>query len=1018
MSKVLDEIAAQRYVFAVDPWKITENRFDSSTNQVSESIFSLANEYMGCRGNFEECLTSNTLEGCYIGGIYFKERWNYIWERPGFVRYGNSIINTTNWLVIKICIDGEDFSMDNSDFSGYIRELDMQKGIVTRSLVFQTESGLRTSLKWERFISHDDRHLAAIRLSVTAINHEQPIRIEMALDSTKENSEFGTSTVQCRGVGSGSNASSSRLAMNVISTGQYYQHQMRVGTNGVDVYDEDFTVRDRYVSRTYTFNPKKGREYHFDKLVSVWTSRDMGYPYGLISKECDSTSVDSQIENGILDFLQKNSESHLRECSSLGYEALKKEHSMHLASVWDNIDIEIMGDPIAQQGIRFCTFQLLSTYLGNDSYLNVAPKGHTGENYNGRAFWDTESYCLPFYLFANPEAARGLVEYRYNGLDAARERAKELDHAGAVFPMTTMDGTEDCATWEYSLGEVHANSIIAYAVFIYANVTGDREYLYSKGAEVLVEIARFWASRCDYIPNRSGYGINIVMGPDEWHQFVNNDFYTNYMAKWVLEYTADLVGEMNAKSTRDMDILREKSGFDISEVETWRRVADGLIINWDPEYGIYPQDDGFMSLALYYREHLDAQRDLPVERKWTVEKKLKYQMLKQPSVLLAMYYMSHCFSLGEKIDNYRFYEQRTAHGSSLSPCIHSILASEIGRHSQAYDYYLHAARTDLDDRGHNTHEGLHITSMAGTWMSIVCGFGGLRYGGNILSFSPVLPDAWEGYSFKLRYRNSVIKVNVNKQCSEFKILAGPDVRAEVYGEEVVITSDATSMNLPAEFLGRPRLKAVIFDLDGVLVDTARCHFKAWKAIADAECIYFDEKINERLKGVSRMESLSIIMERANKTYSEKELQELAQKKNALYCEMIREVTPNDILPGIPEFLSQLHDAGIKTAVCSASRNTLAILDQLEITDDFQAVVTGNDVSNSKPDPECVFLAASRLGVDVSDCLVIEDAAAGIQAAVSAGAKSIGIGDKLTLHLADYTISSTKYLTLDIARSLY
>ncbi len=307
--------------------------------------------------------------------------------------------------------------------------------------------------------------------------------------------------------------------MKVKTTGQYYCHRMFVDTHNVPKKDEEHSSGERKIDYSFSFNPEQGVEYKIDKIVSVWTSKDAGYPHGLIPKQCDSLECEPCKENEIITFLLSQSAAHIAEVKNVGYGVAKERHAKKLSALWEMIDIEIEGDPAAQQGARYCMFELFSTYLGNDSCLNIGPKGYTGEVYNGRAFWDTESYCLPFYLFANPAAAKSLIEYRYNTLPAARDRAKELGYRGALFPLTTIDGTEDCGKWEYSLCEIHVNSIVAYAVFIYSHVTNNREYLYTKGIEVLIEIARFWTDRVAYIPYRNGYAINIVTGPDEWAQF-------------------------------------------------------------------------------------------------------------------------------------------------------------------------------------------------------------------------------------------------------------------------------------------------------------------------------------------------------------------------------------------------------------------------------------------------------------------------------------------------------------------
>ena len=1056
---------SKRY-FKVHPWKIIEDKFCLESNEISESVFSLGNEYMGTRGLFEEGISTNSVENCFIGGIYAKEAQSYGWKRKGFANYSNAMVNTTNWLRITIEVGGEKFNMQRSNFREYSRELDMKNGLLRRQLIFVTRHGEQTQLSWERLISRSDRHIGAIRLSLKALNHQSPVKLGFILDSVHENRTCFNNVTHCRMTEGKADTEQIYLLINVATSGQYYIHRMAVGYPDNVEFEKKYVEKDRYVACNVRFTPKRGVTYNFDKVVSVWTSRDAGYPYGMIPKESDVTVISKDREKEVVEYLITKSrdclkswldkarpqqrvsvttdapgalleESYVSEHFSSGskrhnsdnqelseneggglYELIKTEHIRKIAEFWDTVDIEIEGAEEAQQGIRYCMFQLSNAYSGHDEYLNVGPKGYTGEHYWGRAFWDSESYCIPFYLFTNPDAARKLIEYRYNTLDAARDRAALFGYNGAMYPITTIDGTEDLNYWEYSFCEIHVNSIVPYVVYLYDHIVGDKEFLYSKGIEILIEVARFWASRGKFIPYRNGFGINRVIGPDEWQQFVNNNFYTNYMAKWVFEYAAQVLEEMKRQSPNKLDAVVEKLGFDFAEMDKWKKAADKMILNYDPEMDVFVQDDMFLSLDPMCREELDWDRDIPIESKWTIDRYLKTQLLKQPDVLLLMFLFRERFTQKQKLRNYRFYEQRTAHGSSLSPCIHSIIASDIGVHHQAYDYYLWASRLDLENSNNNTHEGLHISSMAGSWLNVVCGFGGMKYGGVVPEFAPILPEKWHRYSFKLNYAGSIIRISVSRGNLHYRLISGKSVKAKIYDQEVIFEGEEKEMVMPENCYVFRKAEAVIFDLDGVIVDTARYHYQAWKAIADEEGIYFDEVINERLKGVSRMGSLQIIMEKSQRHYTQQQLQKLAAKKNSLYVRMLDSLGPEDILPGISELIDSLKDKGLKIALCSASKNVNKILDKLKIRDFFDVVITGSDICKSKPDPEGFNLAAQKLGVDNKSCVVVEDAFAGIEAAKNAGMKSVGIGDKCKLYNADYVLSSTSLLSLSTILHLY
>lgn len=1005
--------------FKIDPWRIIEDRFDLAENEIAESVFTLANEYMGTRGTFEEGLPEAlTHEGQYLAGIFVKEPQAYVWKRNAFPDYANSIINTTNWMSIKVVVDGEALSLDRSRVEAYERILDMRHGVLQRKLIFETASGARTALVWERFIHCADRHAAAVLLTVEALNHTKPVELTFALDARRENRNFARSRIHQKEYGQACEASDMHLLMRVLTTGQYYIHQMAVCCGETKREQEAWISEDRYIGYRFTFQPEPGRVHRFEKLISAFTSRDAGHPLGLIPKAESSTDVDAKTEEAVVDHLLSCSRGHSAALAERGYATLRETHQSHLIKQWDELDISIEDDPAAQQGIRYSLFQLMSTYRGRDSYQNIAPKGFSGENYEGRTFWDTESYGIPFYLFTNPAAARALIEYRHNHLDAARARARQFNYAGAMYPMMTIDGTEDCSVWEYSFTEIHLNTTIVYAVYLYDHCCGDTAYVYTKGAEVVFEIAKFWASRVAYIPYRKGYGINRVTGPDEWQQWVTNNFYTNYMAAWVLRWAAELYDRMAAEASDTLETLREQTGVDSAQVAKWRHVADHMILNRDEELDIFVQDDMYLSLDPIARETLDRDRDLPVEAKWTVEKYLKFQMSKQPDVLLAMFLWPNRFTEAEKRSNYRFYEQRCGHNSSLSPCIHSIMATQIGRYNQAYRYYLWAARLDLDNRNNDSELGLHISSMAGSWLNIVCGFGGLVYTDTPLRLAPILPPGWTRYTFRLKYRNAVLEVGVDEASVQVHVREGDPVSVQVYDDVVTIDQAGYTAPLTERFTKRPALAAVIFDLDGVVTDTAAFHYRAWKSVADEEGIPFDEQINERLKGVSRMDSLKIIMEQASRTYSEAEMDALATRKNERYVRMLEELNAADVLEGIPSLLDALQWEGRRVALCSASRNADLILTRLGLRERFDVIVTGHDVTRSKPDPEGLILASERLGADPATCVVVEDAAAGVEAASLAGMKTMGIGDKMTLHQADYCVPSTRYLTLHALEDLF
>ena len=476
---------------------------------------------------------------------------------------------------------------------------------------------------------------------------------------------------------------------------------------------------------------------------------------------------------------------------------------------------------------------------------------------------------------------------------------------------------------------------------------------------------------------------------------------------------------MKAADPVQLENVLSKTAFDASEATQWKIVADNMILPYEEEIGIFVQDDNYLSMYPLPLEELDRKKEMPIEGKWPIEKYLRYNVTKQADVVLSLVLFRDRYDMDQKRRNYNFYEQRTIHGSSLSSAMHSIMASEIGRYNQAYEYYLCSSRLDLDDYNKDTKEGLHISSMGGTLLTIFYGFGGITLTDDGIKFLPALPEAWSELSFKFHYRQRILKVRMNKNAVYLSVLKGENINVQVFDREVVLTSEECCVETPEYIKNKAMCEAVIFDLDGVIVDTAKYHYQAWKQIADEEGIYFDEVINEKLKGVSRQESLNIIVKSSAKGYTQEQLKKTAEIKNEMYVKLLENnLSVESILPGIEDFLNELKEKNIKTAIYSASRNTPLILEKLGIGHYFDVVVNGNHVTKSKPDPEGFILAADQLGINRANCVVVEDAYSGIQAAKNAGMKVIGIGDKIILHNAECVLSSTQYLNYKRIETLY
>ena len=468
----------------------------------------------------------------------------------------------------------------------------------------------------------------------------------------------------------------------------------------------------------------------------------------------------------------------LREAMETGYDKLFEEHAGVWENKWAHSDIVIEGDIAAQQGIRFNIFQLNQTYTGKDERLNIGPKGFTGEKYGGSTYWDTEAYLIPFYLSTASEGvARKLLVYRYKHLDKAIENGEKLGFNGgaALYPMVTMNGEECHNEWEITFEEVHRNGAIAYAIYNYIRYTGDQSYLGEYGLEVLIAISRFWRQRVNWSDVAGKYVMLGVTGPNEYENNVNNNWYTNKMASWTLSYTLKALDQVKKSDPVLAGKILKRTAFDFKEeTAAWKDILENLHFPYDENKRIFLQQDGFMDKKQWMAAELDpAVR--PINQHWSWDRILRSCFIKQADVLQGIYTFEEEYDLDTIKRNFDFYEPRTVHESSLSPCVHSILASRIGKAEKAYEMYLRTSRLDLDDYNNEVAEGLHITSMGGTWMSVVYGFGGMKIREEGLSFEPSIPENWTALTFKILYRGRTLKVHIQKAKISIENLEGEDL---------------------------------------------------------------------------------------------------------------------------------------------------------------------------------------------------------------------------------------------------
>nr|BAD97810.1 maltose phosphorylase [Paenibacillus sp. SH-55]BAJ22988.1 maltose phosphorylase [Paenibacillus sp. SH-55] len=725
----------------LDEWSIIEEGFDPHTHEISESVFSIGNGFMGQRANFEEAYSGSSLQGSYMAGVYYPDKTRVGWWKNGYPEYFAKVLNSTNWIGIDIQIDGTPLDLAKCTVKDFVRELNMKEGFLSRRFTAVTEDGKELKVEAIRFVSIVRHEIGAIRYAVTPLNFKGELTITPYLDGDVKNKDsnydekFWLEVFKEATQGSAAvTVKTKKLDFHVTSVMSY-----TILKNGEKLeLQAELVEKEKYAGNRVSMPVSEGETVTVYKYVANVTSRNHGFGE-----------------------LVEAARAVLEPAVETGFEQLLKEQADAWGDKWKESDIVIEGDVAAQQAIRFNIFQLNQTYSGEDDRLNIGPKGFTGEKYGGSTYWDTEAYCLPFYLStADASISRNLLIYRYKHLEKAKENAKKLGFTkGALYPMVTMNGEECHNEWEITFEEIHRNGAIAYAIYNYVNYTGDFSYLGQYGLEVLVEISRFWEERVNYVAAKDQYMMLGVTGPNEYENNVNNNWYTNRIASWTMEYTLDVLEYLKENENARYDELTAKLALQEAETTKWQDIIQKMYYPVDEELGVFLQQDGFLDKELVPVKELDPVH-LPLNQNWSWDRILRSVYIKQADVLQGLFFLGDRYDLATKKRNFDFYEPFTVHESSLSPCVHSILACELGYQEKAYEMYLRTARLDLDNYNNDTEDGCHTTSMAGTWMSVVHGFGGLRVKDGVLHLNPFIPGHWSSFSFKVMFRGSRLKVSV------------------------------------------------------------------------------------------------------------------------------------------------------------------------------------------------------------------------------------------------------------------
>lgn len=706
--------------FLVDSWIVAEDVFLPEFSKVAESVFSLGNEYMGARGFLDERTSAPSLVGTYLNGIYEYGTDKNATAYKGIVTQTHFMVNVANYFDMSLNVNGTKIDMATTPHESYKRWLNMQTGKLFRTVTWIVD-GVRLTAKFCRFLDMQQYNRAYQQIVFTA---DKPCCLQIDANVRFDETHFGQpSRWQIEKV------LPNGLQCKTQSTNQTVACLMHCDVDGTGCTHQ--THSDKVVTNSFTLELQPNQPTTFTRFIAVTSS-----------KQGDDVLDDAT--------------SQLNSAVAEGYTNAATRNDTYWQHFWQNSDIQIEGDEQNQQGIRFCIFQLQQTYHGANEQNNIGAKGLTGEAYSGHAFWDTETYCLPYYLFNNLDASRNLLEYRCNTLNNARKRAKDLDCNGACYPIATLNGDEACSLWQHASLQMQPSTGVAYGIYHYYNVSGDKQFLYGHGAEMLAEICRYLVTRGQWDGDNTYFGYYCVMGPDEFQMMVNHNTYTNYMAQKTLRFTLQVLSEMPHEQKI---ALQNKINLRDDETAYWQLCADKMKILYNPDTLLYEQHDGFFHLP-----HVDVDKipdgDFPLYSHWSYDRIYRNDMIKQPDVLMFQLLYNSDFSVECKRANYLYYEPRCIHESSLSPSVHSILATEIGRHDEAYNFFAFATRMDLDDYNRNTHEGLHTTSISAAWLNIVYGFAGLR-SDKTLSVAPVCPNQWNSYTFRLTIHGSLLTFKVD-----------------------------------------------------------------------------------------------------------------------------------------------------------------------------------------------------------------------------------------------------------------
>ncbi len=767
-----------RKYLKTDEWNIIEEDFQADNMRMSESIFSLGNGHFGQRGNFEESYHSDSFRGSFVAGITFLDKTRVGWWKNGFPRFYSRVPIAADWGNINIRLIDEELDLAQWDVNSFSRRLDMKGGISYREAEVTSPKGHHLRIYAEHIISMSQPDLCLIRYAVTSIDYTGRISFVPTINAENNNKEEGPDG----------------KVWNILRSG--------VANDCAFLWTQT-RKEDGQICYAMTYQFFKNNKEAATNPIRIEKEKQTGFSVGADVKPGETVTLVKYVAiASSLHYerqeLVETSMQEARRAKAIGWDTLMEDHRKAWQDIWNETDVVIEGDAEAQQGIRYNIFQLYQTYRGDDARLNIGPKGFTGEKYGGNTYWNTELCCVPFFLLSTPKnIVENLLMYRYHQLPKAIENARKLGfkNGAALFPQVTSSGEECHSEWEITFEEIHRNNIIVYAIVQHAILTGTIEYIAKYGLEVMIAVCRFWSQRVSFSRPKQQYVILGVTGPDEYENNVDNNWYTNYSCVQCLKTTLEYIDTIAGKYPDDYSRIRRATAFQYNEeAQRWTDIIERMYLPEDKENAIFIQNDGYMDKELQSVGAIPTE-ERPINQHWSWDRILRSCYIKQSDVLLGLYLYYFNFDKETVRRNFDFYEPMTVHESSLSPHIHSILASRIGYVEKAYELFIHATRLDLDDYNNETAEGLHITSMPGSWLAVVKGFAGMQISKDmLLRFSPVLPKKWKSYTFKVNYQGNTLQISVGKAI-KISLTSGDKLSIQVY-QNTYMLKRGTPLSVP------------------------------------------------------------------------------------------------------------------------------------------------------------------------------------------------------------------------------